>query len=201
MELTALSRPAPATIAVVGNQAPLAGLATPDAELASRIAAGEEAAIRRLIEDHQGVVNSFLRRRLRDPRDLEEVLQDVFVAAWRAAGRFRPDGRLRPWLLGIAYHLAVSRLRSLKTPDPLPDALADGGPGPADNAAAAQLRERVRQAVAALPLRQREVIALRFLDELSCEEAAEILGVPVGTVKSRTHAAIKSLAGTLETQR
>jgi RNA polymerase sigma-70 factor (ECF subfamily) len=128
----------------------------------------------------------------------EDVMQDAFLDVWRAASMYRADrGPLRRWLFTIARNAAIDAAR--KRRDPI-----TGGPreriaeeAPDERMAAEELAYRVHAAVDALPEHQRSVIELTYWRHLSQREAAGVLGIPLGTVKTRARSALSILATTL----
>jgi RNA polymerase sigma factor (sigma-70 family) len=126
----------------------------------------------------------------------EEILQDTLLAVWRSADRYAGRSSVRTWLFGIARRQAHNRLR-LATPrqEPLEQLAgqADPAPGPAEWALAAARREAIVEALDTLALHHREVLALAFAARITHREIADVLGVPVGTVKSRLHHARAAL--------
>lgn len=133
--------------------------------------------------------------------DAEDAVQDAFVKMFRALAGFRSGSSLRPWLFTIVANEARNRRRSTTrrtklelrvSEQPRPDAL-----GAEDVAAKHDQRQRLLDAVAVLPDRYREVVALRFFAALSENETAEVLSCPVGTAKSRLSRALDLLRATL----
>ena len=127
-------------------------------------------------------------------------MQETFASVWRSAGSYRPErGPGGPWLYAVARHAIVDRARR-RTDQPVEafDEQADTGPGPADSAEAGWVSWRVHRALEDLPEREREVISLAYWSGLSQSEVAEFLGIPLGTVKTRTRAALARLADVLE---
>lgn len=159
-----------------------------DADLLRAIARGEEDALQALHTRYLRPVHGFCLRLVRDPAVAEEVAADVFFQAWRGAARF--EGRSKPstWLFGIAYHLAMNRVRGRRPPTVELDELAPlagDDPTPADAAESGEAAARLHRALGALTPDHRAVLELTYAQGLSCGEAAEALGVPVNTVKTR----------------
>src|SRR5581483_1005950 len=122
-----------------------------------------------------------------------------FSAVWRSAGSYKPDrGPAAPWLYAVARNAVTDRLRArVDTPAEVPDR-PSLEPGPAERAEEADVSFRVHRALEELPEREREVVELAYWSGLSQSEVAEFLGIPLGTVKTRTRAALSRLAGLLE---
>jgi RNA polymerase sigma-70 factor (ECF subfamily) len=132
----------------------------------------------------------------------EEIVQDVFVAVWRKAGSFDPArGNFRSWVLRIAHLRVINELRRRgrrvqTVPDPegqRVQRVPEPGPEPPEVAWRKHRRAIVRQAVAALPPPQRQALSLAFLEDLTHEQIADFLGLPLGTAKSRIRAGINRL--------
>ena len=159
-----------------------------DADLLRRIGAGDRAALKALYERHSDALYKFLRYRLRDPFEAADVMQDVFLEIWRAAGRFEGRSAARTWMFGIARNRAVDRMRrgvrevTAHEPD---TEIADEAPDPEAVVVAASDAARVRDCIARLSDTHRSAIHLAFYEELPYGEIAAIEGVPLGTIKTR----------------
>jgi RNA polymerase sigma-70 factor (ECF subfamily) len=171
-----------------------------DQELISAVAAGDDGALRELFARHAPWLAARLRSVL-PGADVEDVLQETFLAVWRGAGGYRPDGPAGGWVWGIARRQAALFLRRRG-----PAALAlPEGPGPAagqsgDPAEAALLRADLAAAVAALGpdgSPEREAWRLMYVEDRPVAEAAQLMGVPEGTAKSRAHRARHRLRAAL----
>ena len=167
------------------------------AGLAHRFAAGDPHAVRELYAHYAGPVFTVVVSRLSDRRLAEEAVQEVFVKAWRAAGRFDPTRDLGPWLYEIARNTAADlarreRRRPVTTTLPAGAAAAD-----LPDLADAWERWEVRCALRDLAGDERELLRLVHYVGLSQPDIADRLGVPLGTVKSRVHRAHRRLAGSL----
>lgn len=167
-----------------------------DAALLRRLAAGDTRALEMLYHRHAAALFGYLLALKQERTVAEEVLQDTYLAAWQAASRFRGGASVRTWLFAIARRQARDRGRRhhpTTTADDDVLAVADLAPGPEQAALdRAELREVVAGINALGPL-HREVLALVFVHELSYAEAAHVLEVPVGTVRSRLSAARRLL--------
>jgi RNA polymerase sigma factor (sigma-70 family) len=178
--------------------------ASEDRTLVAAVAAGDQRALETLYQRHGSACFGYLLRRLEGDRPAaEDLLQDLMLAAWRGAAAFRGDSEVRTWLLGIAHHLWLQELRRrsrrptpsedgealltrLQQPDPRPDAAAVAG---------------LRQALDALPEDLRVAVDLTFGQGLRLQDAARILDLPLGTVKSRLFRARQQLRHLLEASR
>lgn len=164
-----------------------------DADLVRAVAAGDEAALRLLFERHSAWLLLRLRRRTGNEDLVTESLQDTFVAVWRGASTFRGEGDVGAWLWGIAIRQLLNRLR--KTPSPVPVSAEQISAGsPAVRSAEEELLVAVEHgdvgtALRALSPELRAVLAATVIDGLSTREAARLLGLPQGTIKSRLRSA------------
>lgn len=155
-----------------------------DAELLTRIGCGDEAAWDRMFERHGRTVYRFALRSTGSPDAADEVVQEVFLALIRNTSGFDPRrGALRSYLFGAARNQIARRARLGPVLEEPPEAVEAGTP--LAEMEAAERLATVRQAVATLPETYREAVILCDLEELSYDEAAAALEVPVGTVRSR----------------
>jgi RNA polymerase sigma-70 factor (ECF subfamily) len=181
---------------------PLAGngeCAPVDEELAERVARREVAALEALYERHGRVLFSLAVKMLDDPQAAEEVVQDAFLKLWQRPETYVPQrGRLLTWLLGVAHHRAVDRLRrrQLERRHSADPAVHDVPASPRDSfdKVFAGLRgEAVARALKTLPAAQCRAVELAFLDGLTHIEIAAALGEPLGTIKTRLRLAMQKL--------
>jgi RNA polymerase sigma-70 factor, ECF subfamily len=171
-----------------------------DVELLSQIAGGDRSALAALYQRHGRVTFAQIYLLVGDRGMSEEILQDTMLAVWHGAGSFRGQSRVRSWIISIARRRARDRLRKHQTRIVGEGILADlpaEEPGPEDVALARAKVAEVASAIGALELRHREVMGLVFGAGLTLTEAAEVLEVPVGTVKSRLASARAALTRTL----
>lgn len=190
-----------------------------EARLVARAAAGDREAFRELFERYQRPIAALVGRMVASPDDVDDILQETFVRAWKGLPRFRGDAQFGTWLYRIAVNTAI-KYRSKRKSDTAPlVSLSDGEGGgggleaiPAD-AGADPLRggdpfhaahkceqeQTIRKAVHALPDKQKSVVLLHYFEGRSCEEISDIVGCSLGTVWSRLHYACKRLKGVLGT--
>lgn len=164
-----------------------------DVELLSRIASGDEAALRELYDRHAAWLLLRLRRRTPDPDLADESVHDTFVAVWRTARSFRGEGDVGAWLWGIAIRQLISRLRRRSTPTPVSSQVVSAL-SPTVRSAEEELLGRVEHgrvgdALRALSPEMRQAMQATVIDGLTTREAARLLGIPQGTVKSRVRLA------------
>jgi RNA polymerase sigma-70 factor, ECF subfamily len=172
-----------------------------DAELLTRIAGGDQQALAELYQRHGRVVLAQITLVAGDRTVSEEILQDTMLAVWRGAASFRGESSVRSWLIAIARRQTRDRQRRRRIHMVAAEALA-GQPSPApgpehvalDRAEVAEVAVAIRT----LAPRHREVLGLVFGAGLSLGEAAGVLGIPTGTVKSRLSAARTALSRRLE---
>jgi RNA polymerase sigma-70 factor (ECF subfamily) len=166
-------------------------------QLLQLVAAGGEDALAELYDRYGGLAYALALRVLRDRQYAEDAVQEAFVAVWRTAAAFRAErGGARAWILTLVHRRAVDRVRREQRHAHLAaEAIPEGEAGTEPGASAAQLH--VRAALASLSPAERSVIGLAYYKGLTQEEVAAALGIPVGTVKSRTARALARLASRL----
>jgi RNA polymerase sigma-70 factor, ECF subfamily len=181
-----------------------------DEELLGCFCRGQTEAFGALLRRYEHELLGYLRRYLGDSSLAEDVFQNTFLQLYLKSGQYEAGRPVRPWLYTIATHQAIDALRrnarhqilslEQKRKDSgdgelhnLLDALESRGPAPLENASAQERKERVRASVDRLPDFLREVVILAYYQGLKYREIAEILNIPVGTVKSRLHAALLKL--------
>jgi RNA polymerase sigma-70 factor (ECF subfamily) len=170
-------------------------VSTTDGELIQRAAGGDRSAFELLYQRYSRPVFGLALRRLGDRGRAEDAVQETFASIWRSAGTYRPDrGPGAPWLYAVARNAIVDRARNrTEIPADIPDEPAHEA-GPPELAEQGGVSWRVHRALEELNEREREVISLAYWSGLSQSEVAEFLGIPLGTVKTRTRAALARLA-------
>src|SRR6476469_5838169 len=178
-----------------------------DAALVRGMAAGDDGALGALYDRWQGFVHGVVARILRQPSDIEDVVEETFWQAWRQASRFDPArGAVQTWLLTIARSRALDRARALRRRRESPIEGDDGEVvvqqvAPSDpglDAEASERRRIVTAALSELPAEQREALELGYYSGLSQSEIAERTGQPLGTVKTRMRLAMQKLRSQLQ---
>jgi RNA polymerase sigma-70 factor (ECF subfamily) len=170
-----------------------------DGDLISRVARRDANAFELLYRRFARPVFGLALRRLGDRMRAEDAVQETFAAIWRSARTYRPErGPGAPWLYAVARNAIVDRSRNRSEPPAeAPDA-ASLEPTPAERAEASYVSWRVHRALEGLSSNERDVIELAYYAELSQSEIADFLGIPLGTVKTRTRAGLSRLADLLE---
>ena len=171
-----------------------------------RVAAGDEAALAALYDEHARPVYSLILRILGDVGEAEEVLQDVFSQAWQQAKRYDAiRGTVAAWLLNMARTRAIDRLRARRARPDTAAATPEGTLGtltapaidPADALAVERDVEQLRKALDALPIVQRRAIELAYFEGLTQSEIAGRLAEPLGTIKTRIRLGLLKLRDAL----
>jgi len=173
--------------------------------LVDRLKAGDEEAFTEFVVTYQNRVFSVAFKLLRNRADAEDVAQEVFLRAFRGIGQFRGDAAIFSWLFTIAYRLSISHL--LKEPqgrlvhegdDPR---LTNGSEAADDSRTAFERRDlklAIQRAIKRLPEEHQIILVLKHSGAYTIQEIAELLAVPIGTVKSRLHRARMSLKDELK---
>jgi RNA polymerase sigma-70 factor, ECF subfamily len=174
-------------------------VAPTDGELIQRVAERDAGAFELLYRRYARPVFGLALRRLGDRMRAEDAVQETFAALWRSARTYRPErGPGAPWLYAVARNAIVDRARSrTDAPVEVQDA-ASLEVGPAERAEASFVSWRVHRALEGLPQSERDVIELAYWGGLSQSEVADFLGIPLGTVKTRTRSGLGRLATMLE---
>jgi RNA polymerase sigma-70 factor (ECF subfamily) len=181
-----------------------------DAELLTRYTAGDEAAFRELVNRYKNSLHAFLRQFLNRHDLVEDVFQETFLQLFSSRESFDQSRPLRPWLFTIAANKAKDALRKwqrtaavpigtmadsqeLSFDDMLNTVTADSTM-PYDELQKNETASRVGQIVADMPESLREILILAYFQKFSYKQMAEMLGIPIGTVKSRLHTAVGRFA-------
>jgi RNA polymerase sigma-70 factor (ECF subfamily) len=172
-----------------------------DRDLLDSIAAGDRLAMRTLFARHNVRVYRFVLRLIGDESKAEDIVSEVFFAVWRQAGRFEGRSQVSTWILAIARYKAISVLRQRQV-DTLEDDVAEAIADQADDPQIALEKKDtsilLRTCLKRLSQEHREIIDLVYYHEKSVDEAAEIVGVPRNTVKTRMFYARKRISELFE---
>jgi len=178
--------------------------AASDRVLLGRVGEGDERALAMLYQRYSRIVFAFVLTRTPDHSVAEEVSADVWFGCWRSARAFRGDSQVLTWLLGIARRQIVTHTRGKRLPvtpyDEEAEAVPSDADDPADIVVAAAGIDTILDALDSLPDDLGEVVALAWLHELPYDEISSVVGIPVGTVKSRVSRARRILRETLRRQ-
>jgi RNA polymerase sigma-70 factor (ECF subfamily) len=193
--------------------APASWATLTDQEVVARARAGEERAYRDLVRRYERPLFSLIYRMVRDRELAEDLAQETFVKAMNALDSYRPEFKFSSWIFKIANNAAIDHLRrreldtlSLEgsphaaTPDAVEATalqIGDRGETPLDVVEAKELGGEIEQAIARLRPEYRSCILLRHVEGRAYEEIAEILDLPLGTVKTYIHRARNELRGYL----
>lgn len=164
--------------------------------LIDRSAAGDQEAFRQLVLRYHRMVMNVAYRALGESALAEDVAQEVFLKVYKALPGYRHDKPFKHWLHRVAANAVTDTLRRRRpvvSLDGLTEPLASGATDPQDVAAQHDLQRAVRHAISALPPHYRDTIALQAFGELSYDEIAKVLDIPLGTVMSRLNAAKRLL--------
>ena len=177
-----------------------------DWEILARVGQGEPEPFRVLVERHQDRLVGLCRRLLHDPEEARDAAQEVFLKAYRKAGRLEPRGQLYTWLYRVAVNHCLNRLRRRKLVRFLPLARPgtepesdleleppEPGAGPLVELESRRRWQATREAIAGLPPSQRTVLVLARFDGLSYRQIADTMGITVKAVESRLVRAMRHL--------
>jgi RNA polymerase sigma-70 factor (ECF subfamily) len=181
-----------------------------DAELFARYAAGEEDAFRELVNRYKNSLYAFLRRFINQQGVVEEVFQETFLQLFMSRDRFDASRPLRPWLFTIAANKAKDFLRRQHRTAAIPlgtiaeqeemsfddvlNCLTSDTSVPYERLEKSETARLVRGVIADMPESLREILILAYFNKFSYKQMAEILSIPIGTVKSRLHTAVGRFA-------
>jgi RNA polymerase sigma factor (sigma-70 family) len=176
-----------------------------DRQLVELVARKDAGALEALYGRYGRAAYSLARRILTEEALAQDVVQEVFLSLWRDAGRFDAGrGSVATYLLSMTHHRAVDvvrreqHLRRWRTADQALEGEADPAAPVEDQVESAQRRAEVRAALAGLPAAQREAVALAYFGGYTQREVAALVGVPLGTVKTRMAAGMRRLKASLQ---
>jgi RNA polymerase sigma-70 factor (ECF subfamily) len=177
-----------------------------DAQLLTRYIAGDEAAFREIVELYKDALYAFLRRFINRQDVVEDVFQETFLQLYTSRESFDTTRPLRPWLFTIAANKARDALRkqqreattsigTMSEPeevsiDDVLNTLASYDITPVDELNKTEAAVQVRAIIANMPDNLKEILILAYFDQFSYKHMADMLGIPIGTVKSRLHTAV-----------
>ncbi len=174
----------------------------PHLELLQRLSAGDESALRELYAAYGQRLYAYALRLTSEPALAEDVVQETLVTVWRTAGKYRGQGRVLAWVLGIVHNLALKTLRRRPLPITVEMETTLSAPeaSPEMQTQSNEQARWVQQGLQSLSSEHRAVLELVFYQGLSLEETAQVCNCPLGTVKSRLSYARQYLRGVLSRQ-
>ena len=177
-----------------------------DAELSDRYCEGDEDAFGEIVARYKNGLYAFLRKFLNQHELVEDVFQETFLQLYTSRDSFDHSRPLRPWLFTIAANKAKDALRKVQRTDAVSigtlssademsfgevlNLLACDNDAPIDTIEREETAQRVREIIADMPDSLREILVLAYFNRFSYKQMAEILSIPIGTVKSRLHTAV-----------
>lgn len=181
-----------------------------DAELLERYKEGDETAFREIVERYRHSLYAFLRQFLNQADLVEDVFQETFLQLFTSRESFDPTRPLRPWLFTIAANKAKDALRRAQRTTAVPigtiaegeemsfdevlNTLKSDSTVPYDEVERNETAEQVTEVIANMPENLREILVLAYFNRFSYKQMADILSIPIGTVKSRLHTAVARFA-------
>ena len=178
----------------------------------ARLRRGDLDALSELISRYQNRLYRYLLRMVRQPSEAEDLFQQTWVRVVEKIRSFDPSRSFEAWLFTLARNLAIDHLRRVR-PESLDEPTSDNAlassvadrltskePAPFDRAFASERASHIATAMAELPVIYREVLALRFEEEMKIEEIAQVVGAPLSTIKTRLRRSLEQLRRNLETQ-
>jgi RNA polymerase sigma-70 factor (ECF subfamily) len=177
-----------------------------DSQLLERYRKGQEDAFREIVDRYKNSLYAFLRRFVNQQDIVEDVFQETFLQLYTSRDSFDAERPLRPWLFTIAANKAKDALRKIQrqatmsmgamadagdvSQDEVVNILASYDTTPDDEVSRDETSTRVRQIITDMPDNLREILLLAYFEQFSYKHMADILSIPIGTVKSRLHTAV-----------
>ncbi len=174
-----------------------------DEDLISLVQTNDAEAFAVLYDRHSRTAYSLAYRMMGERQAAEDLVQDAFLKLWRSAARYRPErGSVRSWLLAIVHNQAIDQLRSLSSRRRMQEKVEASAPKVQPSEAFSESwrnaqREQIREALKGLPAEQLKVLELAYFSGYKQVEIAELLGLPLGTVKGRMRLGLKKMRGLL----
>jgi RNA polymerase sigma-70 factor (ECF subfamily) len=181
-----------------------------DAELLQRYTEGDEAAFREIVNRYKNGLYAFLKQFLNQPDLVDDVFQETFLQLFTSRDSFDPSRPLRPWLFTIAANKAKDALRKAQRTSAVPiGTIADSGDMsfdemldtldsdtavPYDEVERSETAAKVSEVIGNMPENLREILVLAYFNRFSYKQMADVLSIPIGTVKSRLHTAVARFA-------
>ncbi len=174
-----------------------------DEDLISLVGRGDAQAFALLYDRHSRAAYSLAYRMMGERQAAEDLVQDAFLKLWRAAGSYRAErGSVRSWLLAIVHNRAIDQIRSSASRRRMQEKVEASAPKVQPSEAFKESwrnaqREQIREALKGLPAEQLKVLELAYFSGYKQVEIAELLGLPLGTVKGRMRLGLKKMRGLL----
>ena len=187
------------TVRKVATMPVVSAVSPTDEDLLERVGRRDRSAFEVLYKRYSRSVLGLALRRLGDRGRAEDAMQETFAAIWRAAGTYKRErGAAAPWLFAVARNSISDRGRARREPPAEAPDEPSSEAGPDEKAELSWLSWRVHSALDTLPDNERQLIELAYWSGLSQSEIANLVGIPLGTVKTRTRSALARLADELE---
>jgi RNA polymerase sigma-70 factor (ECF subfamily) len=177
-----------------------------DEDLISLVAQGDAEAFAVLYDRHSGAAYSLAYRMMGEQQAAEDLTQDAFLNVWRSAASYRADrGSVRTWLLSIVHNRGIDQLRSLASRRRIQEKIETSAPRSQPSEAFSESwrnsqREQVREALSTLPPEQLKVLELAYFSGYTHVQIAELLDVPLGTIKGRMRLGLKKIRAYFDAQ-
>lgn len=168
--------------------------------LMEQVAAGDSAAFRQVYDSSYGRVARYVQKVVRDNSMAEDIVIQTYTVAWQKSAAFKGDGRITTWLIGIARNIMFREFKKIKQHVPFEEEY-----GEADTASQYQVENKstnaaLKAALQTLNVKHREILELVFYQDFSYAEVAELIGIPLNTVKTRVFHAKQALKDVLQKQ-
>ncbi len=179
---------------------------TEEAQIAAGLRRRDPEVLDALIEQYQHRLLRYLAHMTRNRATAEDLFQETWIRVLEKGHQYDGKSRFSTWLMTIAHNVAIDHLRKKRpasldemrdTEDAVPFEPVANGPSPFDNAAASEDRQRIQAALEQLSPIFREVLVLRFQEQMKLEEIAKLVGIPLATVKTRLYRGVQALRPTL----
>jgi RNA polymerase sigma-70 factor (ECF subfamily) len=173
-----------------------------ESEVVRRCQDGDQEAFRLIVERFSSVLGGTAYLMTRDRAQVDDLVQETFLLAWRGIGSLRSSSNLKAWLVRILVNRVISEKRKKRVMEAeLVEVESKAGDSNSEELVLAEEeRQRIREALETLPEAQREVTVLRYFADLTIPEVARVLGCREGTVKSRLHRALAQLRNVLQSE-
>lgn len=175
-----------------------------DRQLARRVVEGDAEAFGYLFDRYRDALMRLFVQRLNNPEDADDLIQETAVKVWVHIHRYNPDYTFGQWIYTVARNTFIDYVRKRQEELSLDESFAapvSTAPTPEESVILSQQRRQIDETIARLPGQYRTLVRLRFFDELSYEEIAERLSLPLGTVKTQIHRARERMCRLLNTNK